>query len=308
MNTKKLESIARKLPPSLTRLGKRFAVKLRAKDQLASCREGYKKFGDRYPQPILFIAGLPKSGSTWIEKMVSSYDGYHEFLLPAIAKHELATGGSHDFEMPEDMFDDMKDMLVLTKMHSHGSKNNVSVLETAGINYVILHRDLRDVAVSYHFYVHNTPWHPEHKLHHNKSVQEGLAVFGKRMLPAYVKWVRSWKENAVKEHSVQLRYEDMLVDPIKGMTRVATLFELDNSLETVSRIVEANSFKKMSGGRKQGEGSNSAFARKGVAGDWKNHFTPDLREQYGALLADFLIETDYETDDSWVTEQGNKEQ
>jgi hypothetical protein len=308
MNAKKLESIARKLPPSLTRLGKRFAVKLRAKDQLAACREGYETFGDKYTQPILFIAGLPKSGSTWIEKMVSSYDGYHEFLLPAIAKHELATGGSHDFEMPADMFDDMKNMLVLTKMHCHGSINNVNVLETAGINYVILHRDLRDVAVSYHFYVHNTPWHPEHKLHHNISVQEGLAVFANRMLPSYIKWVRSWKENAVKEHSVQLRYEDMLVDPIAGMTKVATLFELDSSIETVTRIVEAHSFKKMSGGRKQGDGSNSAFARKGVAGDWKNHFTPDLRAQYGVLLADFLIETEYETDESWVTEESNTTQ
>ncbi len=305
MNSKKLESIARKLPPSITRLGKRFAVKLRANAQINACKDGFSKHGDKYPQPILFIAGLPKSGSTWIEKMVASYDGYHEFLLPAITKHEFATGGSHDFEMPAGMFDNMKDMLVLTKMHSHGSVNNVRVLEDAGINYVILHRDLRDVAVSYHFYVHNTPWHPEHKRHRNKGVQEGLAVFGKRMLPAYIEWVRSWGKNANPEHSVQLRYEDMLVNPIDGMTKVATLFELDNSLDTVTRIVEAHSFKKMSGGRSSGESSNSAFARKGVAGDWKNHFTPELRKQYGELLAEFLIETDYETDDAWITEESS---
>ncbi|MBC8309472.1 MAG: sulfotransferase domain-containing protein [Phycisphaerales bacterium] len=304
MNTKKLESIARKFPPCITRLGKRAAVRIRGREQLNACREGYKEFGAQYSQPILFIAGLPKSGSTWIEKMVASYSGYHEFLLPEIAKHELATGGSHDFELPRGMFDNMKNMLVLTKMHSHGSVNNVRVLEEAGINYVILHRDLRDVAVSYHFYVHNTPWHPEHKRHRNKSVQEGLAVFCERMLPAYIDWVKSWKKNANPEHSVQLRYEDMLVDPIAGMTKVATLFQLDNSLETITRIVDAHSFKKMSGGRKRGEGSNSAFARKGVAGDWRNHFTTELKKRYATLLADFLIESEYETDDSWVTEEG----
>jgi hypothetical protein len=305
MNTKKLESIARKLPPVVTRIGKRFAVKLRAKNQLDACKDGYAKYGDRYPQPILFIAGLPKSGSTWIEKMVASYEGYHEFLLPAIAKHELSTGGSHDFELPRGMFDNMKNMLILTKMHSHGSVHNVEVLEGAGIKYVILHRDLRDVAISYHFYVHNTPWHPEHRLHHHKSVQEGLAVFSKRMLPAYIDWVRSWKKNSNPANSLQLRYEDMLVDPIAGMTKVATLFELDNSIETISKIVESHSFKKMSGGRDSGDSSNSAFARKGVAGDWKNHFTPELRIQYGELLADFLIETDYESDDAWITEESN---
>ena len=303
MNTKKLEKIARKLPPCVARFGKRFAVHARARDQLRACKEGFREFGERYEQPILFIAGLPKSGSTWIEKMVSSYEGYHEFLLPAIAKHELATGGSHDFEMPAGMFDKLKEMLVLTKMHSHGSPNNVEVLRKAGINYVILHRDLRDVAVSYHFYVSNTPWHPEHSRHYKQSIQEGLAVFGRRMLPAYIEWVRSWKENADTSSSLHLRYEDMLHDPVAGMTKIATLFGLDASPETITKIVDAHTFKNMSGGRERGETSSDAFARKGVAGDWKNHFTLQLREQYGILLSDFLIETTDEEDDSWITEE-----
>ena len=302
MNTKSLESVARKLPPWATRLGKRIAVYARAKEQLKSCRIGYKAFGNRYPQPILFIAGLPKSGSTWIEKMVSSYDGYHEYLLPAIAKHELATGGSHDFEMPIDMFEHLQHALVLTKMHCHGSINNVNVLEKSDINYVVLHRDLRDVAVSYHYYVQNTPWHPEHKFHVQTTVQDGLHVFANRMLPSYVPWVESWAINANPERSIQIKYEEMLENPIKGMTQIATLFELDNSIDTIEAIVDAHSFKKMSGGRTRGESSTTAFARKGVSGDWVNHFTPKLREAYGKQLSEFLIKYGYERDDAWITE------
>lgn len=305
MNTKRLETIARKLPPFITRFGKRLAVHKRSNDQLKACKEGFKEFGHLYKQPVLFIAGLPKSGSTWIEKMVSSYDGYHEYLLPAIAKHELQTGGSHDFEMPEGMFNSLQDMLVLTKMHSHGSKNNVAILEKAGIRYVILHRDLRDVAVSYHFYVCNTPWHPEYPLHKNKSIQEGLQIFGERMLPSYVDWVRSWRKNANPEHSIQLRYEDMLTDPVAGMTKIATLFELENTPTKIQNIVDTHNFKKMSGGRDSGAESNSAFARKGVSGDWTNHFTASLREQYGEIIAEFLIETTDEIDDSWITAESN---
>ena len=303
MNTKTFESIARKLPPSIARFGKRFAVHLRGRRQAQECRQGFKEFGHTYPQPILFIAGLPKSGSTWIEKMVSSYDGYHEYLLPAIARHELKTGGSHDFEMPSNMFENLSNMLVLTKMHSHGSQNNIAVLKEAGINYVVLNRDLRDVAVSYHYYVQNTPWHPEHSFHVNLNVQEGLKVFGQRMLPAYVQWVESWKRNADPAHSIHIRYEDMLVNPVEGMTAIAALFGLDHSVETITNIVDAHSFKKMSGGREHGDSSTSAFARKGVAGDWQNHFTPELRKQYGSLIADFLIETTDEDDDSWITEE-----
>ena len=58
MKTKKLETVARKLPPFLTRFGKRIAVRLRAKKQLQACRKGYINFGDVYKQPILFIAGF----------------------------------------------------------------------------------------------------------------------------------------------------------------------------------------------------------------------------------------------------------
>jgi len=305
MNTKRLESIARTLPPFVTRIGKRLAVYKRGNDQLKACKDGYAKFGHLYKQPVLFIAGLPKSGSTWIEKMVSSYNGYHEYLLPAIAKHELRTGGSHDFEMPEGMFDSLQNMLVLTKMHSHGSVHNVNILEKAGIRYVVLHRDLRDVAVSYHFYVCNTPWHPEYAFHKNQSVQEGLRIFGERMLPAYMNWVRLWRNNANPEHSVQIRYEEMLENPFKGMTKIATLFDLDNSPDTIERIVDAHSFKQMSGGRDSGAESNSAFARKGIAGDWKNHFTKDVKEQYGKIIADFLIETTDELDDNWITAESD---
>lgn len=306
MNTKSLESVARKLPPWATRIGKRVAVYARAKEQLNACRKGFKEHGNKYPQPILFIAGLPKSGSTWIEKMVSSYEGYHEYLLPAIAKHELATGGSHDFEMPSNMFDHLQRALVLTKMHCHGSLNNVNVLERSGINYVVLHRDLRDVAVSYHFYVQNTPWHPEHKFHTQATIEEGLHVFAERMLPGYVQWVESWTDNANPEQSIQLKYEEMLENPVEGMTRIATLFELDNSKSTIESIVDAYSFKKMSGGRTRGESSTTAFARKGVAGDWVNHFTPSLREAYGKQLADFLVRHGYEGDDAWITEERNE--
>jgi len=301
MNTKKLEAVARKLPPWITRYGKRFATHLRARDQIRECKQGFRNYGDQYSQPILFIAGLPKSGSTWIEKMVSSYEGYHEYLLPAVTNYELHTGGSHDFELPVDMFDTMKHMLLVTKMHIHGSPNNVSVLRDNAINYVVLHRDLRDVAVSYHFYVRNTPWHPEHKRYRSKTVQDGLELFSNRLLPAYIDWVRSWKRNADPDNSIQIRYEDMLEDPVAGMTRIATLFNLDASAQTIHDVVELHSFKKMSGGRDSGDSSANAFARKGVSGDWKNHFTAKLREQYGHLLCDFLIETGDEKDDAWIT-------
>lgn len=298
--TRTLENLTRRcLPPAGARLAKRVAVRTRARSQARACREGFRVYGERYPQKVLFVAGLPKSGTTWVEKMLSSFPGFHEMLIPEVAAHELATGGSHDFELPEGMFDRFRDMLVLTKMHCHGSVHNAEVLHRAGARYVVLFRDLRDVAVSNYFYVCNTPWHPEYPLYQGKSVAEGLTTFAKRTLLAYVAWVESWQANRDPERSLVFRYEDLLADDLGCLRKMAALFELPGDEEELGQIAERNSFKAMSGGRERGQESGSSFVRKGKAGDWKNHFTPEITDVYKKVLGDFLIEFGYEGSHDW---------
>jgi hypothetical protein len=298
--TKILENYAKSYLPSwLARAVKRIGVHSRYLVQAWACREGFRRLGHLYSQDVLFIAGLPKSGTTWLKKMVASYPGFHELLIPDVAVYELATGGSHDYELPSDMFSRFNGMLVVTKMHVHGSLHNVQVLGAAGVRHVVLYRDLRDVAVSHFFYVRQTPWHPEYPIYSGLSVQEGLAAFAERTLLAYVDWVRLWQRNRDPEMSLVLQYEQMLSDPMAVMTRVAQHFELDSSPETIATIVDTHSFQKLSEGRKHGQESTQNFFRKGVAGDWRNHFTPTLEEAYKHLIGDFLIEFGYEQDYSW---------
>lgn len=272
---------------------------MRYRSQMKACREGFRLHGDKYTQRVLFVAGLPKSGTTWLEKIVSSYPGFSEVLIPEVTRHELATGGSHDFDLPADTFTRFKDMLVLTKMHVHGSVNNARVLKESGVPYVVLFRDLRDVAVSNYFYVKNTPWHPEHPHYKGRSVEEGLAVFAERTLRPYAAWVGSWKANRDPERSTILRYEEMLSDTVACLTRVARTFELPSDESTVRELADRFSFRKMSGGRSTGQADPTRFVRKGVAGDWVNHFTPRLRDIYKGAIGDFLIEHGYEKDTNW---------
>ncbi|USN99864.1 MAG: sulfotransferase domain-containing protein [Phycisphaeraceae bacterium] len=301
--TKQLEKIARRaLPPAAARFAKRLAVYPRYAVQAKRCREGFRTYGDRYPQKILFVAGLPKSGTTWLEKMLSSWPGFGEVLIPEVAAHEMRQGGSDRYDIPENIFARFKNMLVLTKMHVHGSEHNARVLREAGVRYVVLFRDLRDVAVSNTFYVRNTPWHPEHPHYAGKDVADCLAVFAERTLEDYANWVRLWAQNADPVVSVILRYEEMLVDVETCLRRVASLFELDASDATIREIAEKNSFSRMSGGRSRGESSDSNFVRKGVAGDWRNHFTPALCDLYKAKIGRFLVDFGYEPDESWSAE------
>ncbi len=298
--TERLEKLAKEwLPPWAAREAKRFAVWPRYWRQRAACREGFKQYGDRYPQKVLFVAGMPKSGTTWLEKMIASFPGFHDLLIPDVAAYELRTGGSHDYDIPEDMFERFNDMLVLTKMHVHGSRHNCDVLKKAGVRYVVLYRDLRDVAISYHYYVKGTPWHPEHPRHKDADLQEGLRIFAERMLDGYVDWVRSWERNRDQAMSLAFRYEDMLQDAKGIMTQVARHFQLSDDEDQIARIVEANSFQNLSKGRAQGQESGQSFFRKGVAGDWRNQFSDETKALYKKKIGRFLIEAGYEGDEGW---------
>ncbi len=295
--TKKLEKLSKKcLPPSMCLLAKRLAVPIRYRAQAKRCRQGFREHGQKYPQKVLFVAGLPKSGTTWLENMIKSFPGFSDLLIPDVAKFEAKTGGSHDYELPEDMFSRFRDMLVLTKMHVHGSQHNVDVLREAGVRYVVMFRDLRDVAVSHFYYVNQTPWHAEYPVYAKTTLQEGLAEFARRTLPEYAEWVRSWHARRDPERSLVVRYEQMLKDAVGPMKQVSELFQLGASDELIANIVEANSFKRLSGGRKRGQADNKSFFRSGTSGGWAKHFTPELKDLYKEVIGDFLIEFDYEHD------------
>tara|TARA_E500000318_G_scaffold85651_4_gene81840 strand:+ start:19663 stop:20568 length:906 start_codon:yes stop_codon:yes gene_type:complete len=298
--TKKLENLTKAcLPPAGARLAKRASVRTRYRSQLAACRSGFAQFGDRYPQTTLFVAGLPKSGTTWLEKMIASYEGFHELMIPEVAKHEMLTGGSHDYELPEDMFTRFENALVLTKMHVHGSIHNTRILRESGIRYVVLYRDLRDVAVSNFFYVRNTPWHPEHAIYKGTDLRTGLIRFAERTLGAYSDWIYSWHKNHDPDLCHIIRYEQLLENDAATLKQVATHFQLDASDETIEKITKANSFSAMSGGREKGRESGTDFARKGVAGDWKNHFDDEIRAKYKEIIGQTLIDFGYEQSLDW---------
>ena len=97
----------------------------------------------------------------------------------------------------------------------------------------------------------------------------------------------------------QVRYEDLSSDPV-GETRKLLEFLGAHSDEEVARqCVEAASFEQLSGGRTQGEEDSSSFYRKGVSGDWKNHFTDRDKRAFKEEAGDLLVRLGYEKDLDW---------
>lgn len=268
--------------------------------QMHACRRAFERFGDRYDQNVLFVAGLPKSGTTWLERMIAEIPGFGtQVRIPEAGLHELRTGGSHDFELPERVFDRFDRRLAVMKLHCHGSAHNVETLRKAGVRCVIIYRDLRDVAVSNYYYVRRARWHPEHALYRDEDVATGLRRFADRTLGRYIDWIRSWRANRDPATSLEIRYEQVLAEPVASMRKIVELFDLGVADETIASLVEAHSFERSSGGRQAGEADASSFLRKGVAGDWKNQFDDETKEMYKERLGGFLVEIGYERDESW---------
>jgi hypothetical protein len=72
------------------------------------------------------------------------------------------------------------------------------------------------------------------------------------------------------------------------------------AIEHVPMIVDRHRFSQKAGGRERGVEDAHNHYRKGVAGDWRNHFEPVHVESFKRNYNDVLLRLGYETDPHWV--------
>jgi hypothetical protein len=280
-----IERNARNLAPNfLTPSAKKIISYPRYYNQLKKCRSQYNMYKEKYKQHVLFVAGLPKSGTTWFEKMLGSLPGFSDVMIPEAVNYEQKHKESHTFEFPDNLFTRFKNALVVLKLHAHGSLHNFELLQKNNIRYVVIYRDLRDVAVSHIFYVKRTAYHPEHKIYKNLNIKEALLHFAETLRPEFVQWIDSWHQYELSPLSYVLRYEDLITEPFQKMKEVAEHYGMHTSDKELNEIINKNSFENLSGGRKKGNVDTSSFFRSGISGNWKKYFDDELMEAFDIVL------------------------
>jgi hypothetical protein len=199
-------------------------------------------------------------------------------------------------------------------------------------------RDPRDIVVSAYFshlYSHPTKEWPALVNHRKKlqkaSKEEGLHLemeFRKGEFECLYDWDYS------QSNVLELKMEDMIRSPYETIVKAFSYLRIVddipsmkkrfififvsaiNRLKTKGLIpirisqqkvpVDAillysyqNSFSRKSKGRKQGEENIKSHYRKGIAGDWKNHFTKEHIYYFKKNYNDLLIKLGYETTKNW---------
>lgn len=249
---------------------------------------------------IIYVAGYPKSGTTWITRLLGDVlDCRTGGSIPREDEREIATEG----------FDRKNKSMIVRK--GHFVLNDTAHLQPVqrphqlywkGLReeehkVVFVVRDPRDIVVSaaYHW-----------KISSESALQNmvmGTNSF--RWVGSWTSYINRWFERSAKFTAVLVRYEDML----KSSEELSLLVEeLDYPL-TKSKIItayERQSFKSRTADVEKngdkynlGKEFNRKFMRKGVVGDWRNHFSRKTAFESETVFGDLLRLFEYESDAFW---------
>ena len=93
---------------------------------------------------------------------------------------------------------------------------------------------------------------------------------------------------AQPERYLAVRYEDLAADPVPVLAGVLAFLGAETGSEILAACLGAGSFEALTGGRTRGKEDRDSFFRKGVPGDWRNHFTTETDRLFEAKAGEWL--------------------
>ncbi len=90
-----------------------------------------------------------------------------------------------------------------------------------------------------------------------------------------------------------IKYENLRSNTINEIKKIVEFIGADSSSDVLEKVNAATDFDKQKKG---------GFFRKGVAGDWTNHFTQKNRLDFCQIAGESLIRFGYEPDKSWASQ------
>jgi hypothetical protein len=236
--------------------------------------------------PTIFHVTHHKAGSQWINRIFHEL-AYERLVMPEVDSAQFLTkpivpGGIYPtVYITREQFES-----VPLPKHWH--------------RFVVI-RDLRDALVSLYFSLKHShalltdTSRVRRAIIGELSVEDGLLFVTENLLAglAQVQW--SWY--AAGEELI--KYEDLLERDEEILARVL-LHQCNLKIDPIRfhDVIRENRFEARCG-RKPGEEDLKSHERKGVAGDWQNHFTDKIAKAFKDRFGSLLVATGYEKGFNW---------
>ncbi len=166
------------------------------------------------------------------------------------------------------------------------------------LRVVYLYRDPRDVLVSL------TKDHMHRELHPGLGEKQVMLSLLQAELPRWVDVARAWLAQD-QTRVMPLTFDAMKADTAGTVRRCLEFAGLEVADDVLAAAVDKHSFENVAG-RKRGESGPTLrtgyMLRKGVSGDWRNHFDGEITMRFAAAVGGSVVEFGFEEDDSWLCE------
>ncbi|XP_012714622.2 sulfotransferase 2B1 isoform X2 [Fundulus heteroclitus] len=117
---------------------------------------------------------------------------------------------------------------------------------------------------------------------------QGRVLFGK-----WTEHVKSWRHAELGDRILFITYEEMVQDLPASIRRISDFLCCNLSEEVIQKIAEHCSFQSMKANtmsnfslvpKEYMDSDKSPFLRKGIVGDWKNHFTSEQLARFQSVI------------------------
>ena len=236
---------------------------------------------------VSHLLEYPKCGGTWVRNMMQTYLGGKPYLVNHLLKPK-------------------------TVIHLHRKYSD-------RFSYpIVLFRDPRDVYVSYYFYEKSLA-EKNKKLAINRYISFGkeknkqkefadyLAVKLTKLTDpyfTYMQFIESWLG---RKDVCYVYYEGFHKSPKEELMKIIEFLNVGIEKDKLEHAIDYNNFenvtlRKYGKSRKKGEEESGNFQRKGVVGDWVNHFNKEACDIMNLHMGEAIIQLGYEANNNWANE------
>lgn len=245
-------------------------------------RESFLK--NNPPRRIL-VNSIPKCGTTWVRTIMAALPGYEEYPRKG-----------NDGTKPEQLLGVEPGQV----FHGHltANKKVFEILNERDFTVIYVYRDLRDAVISNYFHLKYLNPKRAPKFFEDMEKEELL------LAENLEKWCNSAKRYHDVRHWLKIprtsnvTYEALKADTSGELHRILSEMKFSFNQELIDFSVRSASFERMSG-RKVGQEDPGSPQRKGIVGDWKNHFSDRVKASFKEKYGPLLIEYGYEQNDEW---------